>query len=88
MAERVIPQGTPNPNAMRFSMPGATLGDKGRTFTTREAAAGVPFAEALLALQGVVSVFALKDFVTVTKAAGTAWEPLVKDVVAALERHA
>ena len=47
------------------------------------AAAGQPFAEAVFAAGGVASIFGVNDFVTVTRQAGAAWDPIVAAVVAA-----
>ncbi|MBV9773908.1 MAG: NifU N-terminal domain-containing protein [Gemmatimonadetes bacterium] len=68
---------TPNPNAGKFTV-GRTLveGRHGLTFDTAEAASANPVAAALLALEGVRSVFMVADFVTVTKDAGASWADL------------
>jgi hypothetical protein len=47
------------------------------------AAVGQPFAEAVFAAGGVASIFGVNDFVTVTRQAGAAWDPIVAAVVAA-----
>lgn len=78
-------QETPNPNAGKFTV-GRTLveGRRGRTFATREEAAGDPLAARLLAEPGVASVFVVADFVTVTKEAGASWAELAPRVQAVL----
>jgi hypothetical protein len=52
-----------------------------------EAAAGMPFAEAVFAAGGVASIFGVNDFVTVTRQSGAEWEPIVANVVAAAAEH-
>jgi len=47
------------------------------------AAFGQPFAEAVFPAGGVASIFGVNDFVTVTRQAGAAWDPIVAAVVAA-----
>ena len=78
-------QETPNPNAGKFTV-GRTLveGRRGRTFATREDAAGDPLAARLFAERGVASVFVVADFVTVTKDADASWAELAPRVQAAL----
>ena len=55
--------------------------------TSPEAAAGVPFAEAVFATGGVASIFAVNDFVTVTRRPGVEWGPIVDAVIAAAATH-
>jgi hypothetical protein len=85
MTRAVRPQPTPNPNALRLALGENALGEKSRSYASRQAAAGVPWAEALLGIPGVVSVFGLRDFLTVTKEAGASWEQIVPEAVRVLE---
>ena len=48
-------------------------------------AAGMPFATAVLAIDGVAAVFGVNDFVTVTRRPGADWEPIIAAVQAAAE---
>jgi hypothetical protein len=50
-------------------------------------AVGVPFAEAVFAAGGVASIYAVNDFVTVTRQPGFEWRPIVDAVVAAAAAH-
>ena len=77
----VRPEPTPNPNAIRFALSSPVLGDRPRSFANAAAAAGTPWAERLLAIPGVVGLFGLKDFLTVTKAPGAPWDPIVSKAV-------
>ena len=61
----VRPELTPNPNALKFSV-GRETGEP-KTFV-KGGTEGDPIAMALLALEGVVSVFMTADFVPLTKA--------------------
>jgi hypothetical protein len=56
-------------------------------FTKPDAAAGHPFAEAVFAAGGVVSVFGVNDFVTVTRQPGADWDAIVSAVQAAAAQH-
>jgi NFU1 iron-sulfur cluster scaffold homolog, mitochondrial len=82
---RVTFQETPNPNAGKFSMAVEHFDPRrGRTYADAASAAGVPFAERLLADPDVVSVFAVADFVTVTKREGAKWKELAPRITAVL----
>ena len=81
---RVRPSTTPNPDAMKFTLD-MTLGD--RIDTTRGVGADEPFARAVLALEGVASVFGVNDFVTVTREPGADWDPIVCAVEEAAAEH-
>ena len=55
--------------------------------TNPDAAAGVPFAEAVFAQAGVASIFGVDEFVTVRRHPGFEWGPIVSAVVAAAATH-
>lgn len=76
---------TPNPNAMKFtaSRP-LTNAPRGQSFNSPAEALMSPLAARLLAIDGVASVFILRDFVTVTREAGANWDRIVSDVAAAI----
>lgn len=81
----VRPEPTPNPNAVRLALSSPALGDRPRTFT-RGAPTDVPWAVRLLAVPGVVSLFGLKDFLTVTKAPDASWDAILPAAVEILTR--
>lgn len=79
------PSPTPNPNALRFSLD-VTL--PGTVSASSVAEAGDdPFLAAVLAIDGVASVFGTADFVTVTRKPGADWDAIVADVQAAAADH-
>ena len=78
------PSATPNPDAMKFTldrtlpaMINLSAGD----------ATDDPFAAAVLAADGVIAIFATNDFVTVRRADGAEWDPIVAAVQAAAAEH-
>jgi hypothetical protein len=73
----VRPEPTPNPNAVRFALSSPVLGEKPRSFANAAAAKGTLWAEKLFGLPGVVSLFGLKDFLTITKASTASWDGIV-----------
>lgn len=85
MPRVVTPEPTPNPNALRFALGEQAVGTASRSFPSAEAAAAVPWARRLFEIPGVVGLFAVNDFVTVTKDSQAAWEAIVPHVVAALQ---
>jgi hypothetical protein len=74
---------SPNPNALKFQLD-VTLPETISFKTKDEAeAAGNGFAAAVLGVDGVVSMFATNDFVTVTRRGDADWEPIIEAVTAA-----
>lgn len=79
------PSPTPNPNALRFGLD-VTL--PGTVSASSAADAGDdPFLSALVAIDGVASVFGTADFVTVTRKPGAEWDAIVEAVQAAAAEH-
>ena len=71
------PSSTPNPNALRFTL----------DCPVPEGLEQSPFGEAVLAVPGVVSLFGVNDFVTVTRAPDADWDAIVTAVQAAAATH-
>jgi len=82
----VRPEPTPNPNAVRFALSAPVLGDKPRSFASAAAAQGTPWAVRLFAIPGVVSLFGMKDFLTITKAPDAAWDEILESATAVLAK--
>lgn len=78
---------TPNPATLKF-LPGEQVMYAGtREFTSPEAAAASPLAEALFDLGDVTGVFFGSDFISVTAAPGVEWSQLRPQVAAMLLDH-
>ena len=67
---------TPNPNALQFVINGVILDNGNISFTSKKEAEGDKMAEALFERPGVINVFVMDNFVTVTKDDKTSWVPL------------
>ncbi len=80
----VRPSTTPNPNAMKFTLD-VTLPQ--RIDTTRGEGTDSPFAQAVLAFDGVASVFGTNDFVTITREPDADWDAIVCAVEDAAAEH-
>lgn len=75
---------TPNPNALKFTV-GVDVGGP-NTFVAGRTDEH-PLAEALLAIDGVSSIFMTADFVTLTKAADADWNAIAPAAQEILESH-
>jgi hypothetical protein len=82
MAIRV--EQTPNPNALKFSI-GSPVGGPG-TYV-RGSQPEEEWVGALLALDGVASVFFTADFVTISKTPDGSWDAIASEATAILESH-
>jgi hypothetical protein len=80
-------QPTPNVNALKFVLDRRLTEGKSRTFRSAEEAAEEPLAQALLGISGVVQVFFLNDFITVTRAPDVPWEQLADRVEETIQAH-
>jgi len=72
---------TPNPNALKFTV-GVDVGGPATFVAGRDV--DDPTAAALVAIDGVTSVFMTADFVTLSKTPDTSWDaiaPLATDVL-------
>ena len=61
--------------------------EPGKATTPITYKATTPIAKALFEIDGVVSLFFLNDFVTITKRPEAEWEPILQQAKAALEKH-
>ncbi|HEX2039550.1 MAG TPA: NifU N-terminal domain-containing protein [Acidimicrobiales bacterium] len=79
------PAPSPNPNALRFQLDVTLTGTL--SANGADEAGGHPFLEAVFAVPGVAAVFGVNDFVTVTRAPGAEWDPIVAAVQSAAAEH-
>ena len=71
------PTPTPNPDAMKFNLD-TRLAEMFNVLSATDAEQ--PFAKAVFAIPGVVSLFGVNDFVTVTRSADADWAPIIAAV--------
>jgi hypothetical protein len=83
----VTPEGTPNPNAVKFTLDRPAVEGRGQTFRAGSDPADSPLGARIFALDGVTNVFATANFVSVTKEDDVSWDELVPQVIAQLEEH-
>ena len=67
---------TPNPNALQFVITAAILDHGNASFTSKEEAKDDKMAAALFEKPGVINVYVMENFITVTKDDKTSWVPL------------
>lgn len=82
---QVDPQETPNPNAMKFSLSVSVAETGSFSFEQTDTDIAHPIAAAVVALDGVVSVFGVNDFITVSKTPEASWDSLLPEVVDAIK---
>lgn len=81
----IDPSTTPNPDAMKFTLD-VRLPEM-LNATRPEDAPGSTFVAAVLAVDGVASVFGVNDFVTVTREPGADWDTIIEAVRIAAATH-
>jgi hypothetical protein len=81
-------QPTPNPNSIKITHAGAPFLEGGmESFGSADQAAGHALGRRLFAVPGVANVFALPQFVTVTKDPAADWDDILPAVEAALDDY-
>jgi len=73
-------QPTPNVNALKFVTNRRVTEGRSQTFRSAGDAAASPLAAALLQIPGVVQVFFLNDFITVTRDPTADWNTIAGEV--------
>lgn len=72
---------TPNPNSLKFTAHGVSFIPSGMlAFGSANEAADHDLGRALFGLKGVTNVFALPQFLTVTKTPAADWNDLLEDI--------
>jgi hypothetical protein len=82
----VTVQGTPNPNAAKFTVDRTLVeGGSSMSYFDPESARDNALATRLFEIEGVQSLLIAEDFVTVTKADSADWDDLVPEIEAAIK---
>ena len=77
---------TPNPNAHKFTCSVTVIEKGSASFNTAEEAASHPLGKHIWPIGGVKGIFAVKDFVTVTKTNEADWTELSRRIPDAIRR--
>jgi hypothetical protein len=83
----VTPEGTPNPNALKFTLDRPSTERRSETFREGSDPADSPLGAKIFALEGVTNVFLAGNFVSVTKEDLVAWDDLAPEVIEAIQAH-
>ena len=75
---------TPNPNAVKMTL-NRVVSEQGRTFRAG-APAEAAWAQALLAVPGIVGVYGVNNFISINKQPEASWDAIVPQAEAALRR--
>lgn len=78
---------TPNVNALKFVLNRRLTEGRSQTFRSAADAASHALARSLLAIPGVVQVFILNDFLTVTRDPAQAWDDVAAAAEAVIQQH-
>lgn len=78
-------EGTPNPNAAKFSLDRPLPVEESRSYFDPASAEGDPLAERLFEVDGVRALLMVDDFITVTKADDADWDDLVERIAPIIE---
>lgn len=81
----VTPEGTPNPNAVKFTLDRSATTKRSETFRAGSKLEDSPLGAQIFALDGVTNVFLTANFVSVTKESDAFWEELIPAVIAQIE---
>lgn len=80
-------QPTPNVNAMKFLLTQRVTEGRSQTFRSTNEAAVSPLAMALFAIPGVVQVFFLNNFITLTRTPEADWPGIVAQAETLIQAH-
>lgn len=80
----VFADDTPNPNAIKLTL-NRQVSAQGKTYRGDPAAADAPWARALLAIPGILGVYGVGNFISMSKAPEASWDDIVPAAEAALK---
>jgi hypothetical protein len=80
-------QPTPNVNALKFLTNRRLTEGRSQTFRSEADAGAAPLAAALLRIPGVVQVFFLNDFITITRDPATDWMAIAEEAERRIREH-
>lgn len=83
----VTPEGTPNPNAVKFTLDRPATDKRSETFRAGSDPEASPLGYRIFQIDGVTNVFLTADFVSVNKEDGADWDELIPAVIEAIEAH-
>ena len=85
MAVEISVSTTPNENAMKYTLNCNAIESGHKTYANAQVAEESPVAKALFAIDGVMQVFLMADFISVTKKPETNWSSLEAPILDAIK---
>ncbi len=83
----VTPEGTPNPNAVKFTLDRPATEKRSETFREGSDPDASPLGHRIFQIDGVTNVFLTADFISVNKEPGADWDEIVPQVIEAIQDH-
>ncbi len=84
---KIHTEGTPNPNALKFVIDKTIIEKGSYSFSSKEKAKDSPLALKLFEIKNVEEVFFGKDFITLSKSTGSAWELIYDKAIEIITKH-
>ena len=81
----ILVEGTPNPHALKFTL-NRVVSEQGKTYRGDPASVDAPWAKALLSVPGIVGVYGINQFISVSKRPEATWDEIVPQAEAGLRR--
>jgi len=83
----VTPEGTPNPNAVKFTLDRPATDKRNETFREGSDPDASPLGARIFQLDGVTNVFITSNFVSVNKTDDVTWDELLPLVTEIIQDH-
>lgn len=83
----VVPEPTPNPSAMKFTLDRPSTEARHETFREGSAPEDSPLGAKIFAVGGITNVFLTANFVSVTADDGVSWNDLMESVTEVIQQH-
>ena len=84
---KIYTEGTPNPNALKFVLNKVILETGSANFPDKSSSTNSPLAQKLFEISSVKEVFFGKDFITISKAAESAWDDIYDSLLKVINNH-
>ena len=84
---KIHTEGTPNPNALKFVLSKVILESGSANFPDKKSSANSPLAQKLFEVSSVKEVFFGRDFITISKAAESAWDDIYDSLLKVINNH-
>lgn len=84
---KIISEGTPNPNALKFVLNKTLIEGRSANFDSKDKAHNSPLARKLFDINAIEEIFIGKNFITVTKHESALWESLYNQVIDTITSH-